>query len=535
MPRRVEQTALTPQQAQAVLAGWVGLVLLALGLVVWYATNVREWYTNALLGAGIVALLDWAIFAGPLVLGRFSPRQLAAEANATIFIICVIGIVIFLNVVASRRLGAYELDLTKNKRYTLSNFSKSIVRKFNEKVQVTAFIPKPGPFTPQYGQQRQQAQDLLTQYQSSNPQIDWRLVDPYVDRALATQKNINSWPTLLFETAGKNEKATDITEKEVTAALLKLQSGQKKKIYFLQGHGELDPDEMQPQDSINNVKQMLLDQQHDVEKLTLLGKTRTVPADASALVIAGARYPLRADETTAIQDYLTKGGHVLLLVGAAPKSPAFNDLLKPWGVKVGDDEVIDLTNTIVGTSIPALATYETHDITKDLRRVATAYPAARSVTPITPAPAGVTVSPLMKSSKDSWAETNLKATPKLDSADTPGPVTLGVAVTKDLSGPAPAGEKAGGKAGKIVRLVVIGSGEMAANNLTQALPGNAYLVAMAINWLAEEEALVNIPPKEEAPQNITLTDPQRRVISTTVYALPLAAMLLGGIVWWKRR
>ena len=65
--------------------------------------------------------------------------------------------------------------------------------------------------------------------------------------------------------------------------------------------------------------------------------------------------------------------------------------------------------------------------------------------------------------------------------------------------------------------------------------GNAYLVAMAINWLAEEEALVNIPPKEEAPQNITLTDPQRRVISTTVYALPLAAMLLGGIVWWKRR
>ena len=42
MPRRVEQTALTPQQAQSVLAGWVGLVLLALGLVVWYATNVRE-------------------------------------------------------------------------------------------------------------------------------------------------------------------------------------------------------------------------------------------------------------------------------------------------------------------------------------------------------------------------------------------------------------------------------------------------------------------------------------------------------------
>ena len=76
---------------------------------------------------------------------------------------------------------------------------------------------------------------------------------------------------------------------------------------------------------------------------------------------------------------------------------------------------------------------------------------------------------------------------------------------------------------------------MAGNTLTQALPGNAALTTIAINWLAEEEALVNIPPKEETPQNITLTDPQRRVISTTVYALPVAAMLLGMVVWWKRR
>ena len=51
----------------------------------------------------------------------------------------------------------------------------------------------------------------------------------------------------------------------------------------------------------------------------------------------------------------------------------------------------------------------------------------------------------------------------------------------------------------------------------------------------EDDALVNIPPKEEAPENITLTDPQRRVVSTTVYALPLAAMLMGVVVWWKRR
>jgi ABC-type uncharacterized transport system involved in gliding motility auxiliary subunit len=199
-------------------------------------------------------------------------------------------------------------------------------------------------------------------------------------------------------------------------------------------------------------------------------------------------------------------------------------------------------NAIGSITNPAVAAYESHPITKDLSRTATLYPNSRSVTPIKPAPAGVTVTPLMKTSPQSWAETNLKAKPDLDSKDVPGPVTLGVAVTKDLTGPAPGaprreggGNTAAGKTGKITRLVVLGSADMAANDFTQGVPGNAYLVSGAINWLAEEEALVNIPPKEDTPQNITLTDPQRRVISTTVYALPLAAMLMGLFVWWKRR
>jgi ABC-type uncharacterized transport system involved in gliding motility auxiliary subunit len=534
MPRRVEQSPISPAQSQAITAGWAGLVLLGLGLLTWYVMNARAWYTTALLVMGILALADWFAFASPLVLERFSRRQLAAEANAAIFIVAVIGVVGLVNYIANRH--HYQWDLTKNKKYTLSNFSKSVVNKVKEKVEVTAFIPKQTQFTPQYGQMRQTAQDLLNQYQAVNDRVDWKFVDPMFDRATATAKGIKMIPTVLFETAGKRQEATELTEKDVTAAFLKLETGQKKKIYFLQGHGELDPDDVQPETSIANVKQELVDQQHDVQKLTLLGKTKTIPADAAALVIAGAKYPLRAEETKAIQEYLNGGGHVLILAGPAPKSPAFADLLAPWGVKVGTDRVVDEGLTIANTNnAPAVVSYEPQEITKDLKNVPTLYPSTRSVTPITPAPPAVTVTPLMKSSRQSWAETNLKAPPSLDSNDIPGPVTMGVAVTKDLSGPAPTGKTASGKTGRIARLVVIGSADMAANGITQVFGGNAYLVANAINWLAEEDALVNIPPKEDTPENITLTDPQRRVVSSTVYALPLGAMLMGMFVWWKRR
>src|SRR5712692_5165323 len=284
MPRRVEHTPISPSQSQAITAGWAGLVLLGLGLLTWYVMNMRAWYTTALLVAGILALADWFAFASPLVLERFSRRQLAAEANAAVFIVAVIGVTGLVNYIANRH--HYQWDLTKNKKYTLSNFSKSVVNKVKDKVEVTAFIPKPSQFTPQYAQLRQTAQDLLNQYQAVNDRVDWKFVDPMFDRATATAKGIKMIPTVLFETAGKREQATELTEKDVTAAFLKLETGQKKKIYFLQGHGELDPDDFQPETSIANVKQELVDQQHDIQKLTLLGKTKAVPDDAAALVIA---------------------------------------------------------------------------------------------------------------------------------------------------------------------------------------------------------------------------------------------------------
>ena len=56
MPRRVEHTPISPAQAQAITAGWAGLVLLGLGLLTWYVMNVRVWYTTALLVIGILAL-----------------------------------------------------------------------------------------------------------------------------------------------------------------------------------------------------------------------------------------------------------------------------------------------------------------------------------------------------------------------------------------------------------------------------------------------------------------------------------------------
>ena len=80
MPRHVQRAPITPIQSQAITAGWAGLVLLFLALITWYAQGTRPWYVTALLVISGLALADWVVYASPLVLERFSRRQLLAEA-----------------------------------------------------------------------------------------------------------------------------------------------------------------------------------------------------------------------------------------------------------------------------------------------------------------------------------------------------------------------------------------------------------------------------------------------------------------------
>jgi ABC-type uncharacterized transport system involved in gliding motility auxiliary subunit len=114
--------------------------------------------------------------------------------------------------------------------------------------------------------------------------------------------------------------------------------------------------------------------------------------------------------------------------------------------------------------------------------------------------------------------------------------------TKDLGSPPPPppGSTAPPKTdkeGKIARLVVFGSTDFATNFWTQARGiANTFLVLNTVNWLAEEPALVNIPPKDDTPERVTLSDSQLRTLQLFNFiAIPAVALIAGIVVWWKRR
>jgi ABC-type uncharacterized transport system involved in gliding motility auxiliary subunit len=176
----------------------------------------------------------------------------------------------------------------------------------------------------------------------------------------------------------------------------------------------------------------------------------------------------------------------------------------------------------------------------------TAYPYARSVKPLEPAATGKTATSFVMSGRNSWAESDLKtlttkgeAKPEFENGDVQGPISLAVAVTAPIDAPAPPPDdkaKEGENPNKPeTRLVVVGDSDFAANNVA-GMGGNRDMFLNMVNWLAQQENLIAVRPRDPADRRISLTSGQDTMITWfTMVVLPGLIFLAGIQTWWRRR
>ena len=108
----------------------------------------------------------------------------------------------------------------------------------------------------------------------------------------------------------------------------------------------------------------------------------------------------------------------------------------------------------------------------------------------------------------------------------------------DPKGPFTVGEIAEKTIGsKKARVVVIGGSEWAMDLLAEdPTTSNRYLFTNAVNWLADEDVLVDIPPRDEPPEQVFLTPEQKlRTLFINLLLFPVACLFMAVFVWWKRR
>jgi ABC-type uncharacterized transport system involved in gliding motility auxiliary subunit len=533
---------LTVKKALGIL-GWLGFGLVAAAVIIRFTKPEWPYTTLAWAGLGITilyALSQWR------EIGRsFEGRQSRYGSMAAGGILLFVAILVAANWLANRQNKRW--DLTESKQFSLSDQTRQILSGLKGPLKVRVF----------HGAQDspQRYSDRFTEYEYLSRQVSVEYINAEGKPTEAEKYEVTAVPTIVLEYAGRTQRATSVEEQSITNALKKLIEGKTKKAYFLQGHGERDPDDASSREGYKGVSNALADENFEVAKLTL-AQAGSIPADTTLIIVAGATADLLPQESEMLGAFLKNGGKLLLLIdppvkGGTTQPTSLIALAKSWGINVGDDIVVDASGMgrMIGTdaSVP-IGMPTQHPITANFR-VITAFSLARSVTTVEGGADGKFAQAFVQTSEQSWAEADVKGlyetrspTKDLTKGDKAGPVSVAAAVSAPAAAaptptPTPTPEATPPPDGPKPesRLAVIGDSDFASNRWVN-LGGNADLFLNTANWLAQQEDLIAIRPKDPENRPIELTeDQQTRLLWITLAIIPLALFANGFRVYWKRR
>lgn len=524
----------------ASLLGAMGGALLVGGgaLYVW-VPDLRPFALGVVLG-GMAFLLLGAAAAFPTVRSAVTGRRGRLTLNALVLFALLTTTLALLGFISFR--NAQRLDTTATRQFTLAPQTLKVLKELPEPVHAVAFFV---PTRADQARDRQRADDLLFEFaRRSDKKFTYQFVDPEAEPSKARQLGVSQYPAVVFEARESKRRYTlqvpPVTEQDFTSALLIVTGTQQKVVYFLTGHNERDIlDVQEGSQGFGAAARGLINDNYRVQTLNL-AQAGKVPDDAAALVVAGPKRDLLEEEREALLRWLENGGRALFLLD--PDTPSsFKDLLRLWGVVVGEGIAVDPGSSVVGdprTPVVQRPQYFPHMVTAPLD--VTFYPLATPVDLLPEykrdprkRPPWIRYSPLLATSDTSWATTDKERTEFLAGKDTPGPIPLGLAVeawgTVDREPPSPLPPHPS------TLLVVIGDSDFASNKYYFAYT-NSDLFLNSINWLTKDYALISIRPKPIVFRELVLTRREFNFIRySSWFLLPSAIAFMALIVWWRNR
>ncbi len=263
------------------------------------------------------------------------------------------GILVFVNILANVRFGNFALynyiDLTEEKRFTLTNASRNLLDKLDDVVYVNVMLE--GEFPAGFKRLQTATREILEDFRSESGYIEYGFEDPAPDNLSA--KEINERRKQLSEEGiipvnlrvkskdGTSEQliypyavifykgrqhivnlleneipgvpkevilnnSIGLLEYKLANAIQKLQSAQRPVIMYTTGHGELE--ELETADLDKNLRQF-----YDVGRIHL-DSVVSIGQEAAALIIAKPRYAFSEKDNFKIDQYVMNGGKILWLL-----------------------------------------------------------------------------------------------------------------------------------------------------------------------------------------------------------------------------
>lgn len=452
---------------------------------------------------------------------------------------------------------AWRYDLTRNRRHSLSAETRSYLDRLDRDVRVVVTLTPDGA-----GEEAAQAfrdiSGLLREYAyrtqgKRTGKIDVRYLDVYQNRReaealqleqpnqviLISENNRHVMTLMDFYETKDLKRDAFRGEAVLTAAILDVSSAEKKKIYFLAGHGEMRPDDVDRRRGLSAVRDELRQRNYEVASLDL-SITHKVPDDTALVIVASPQGRLQPIEEEALRTYLTtRAGRVILLLD--PGYPhGLENLLFDWGVIVYDNVIYDLdprsvtenndlrlwhfrpdsgshiTDNLINNDMSVLVG-PTRVVSDDLGRTMDD---------------GLSVKKLVATSAEAWGESGYRIKNVLPSytsgQDLKG--ELGVMVISERLKPAnlPLSVKGG-------RLAVFGTADLVTNDRIITI-GNLNLFLATVNWAVDRDTQLNIPVRPIQRFQLALSAEELgRLRLVLLLGLPGLVGLVGIVVAWTRR
>jgi len=459
-------------------------------------------------------------------------------------------LVVFVNVVAAKHY--YRIDMTQERRFTLSPQSISVLARIHQPIYITTLF--------RAGNLATDLEQLLREYEANARHLQVRHIDPDRDPGeherliarLAIQGQPSSavvvevgersrvipWEALLeqqFEyRGGRRHRIRGAPplfrgEEAITSTLLSLSVTEEPMICFSTGHGERSARD-RGAEGLYMMRQKLRGTGYRVGE-ALLAQDAPVPAACDLLITAGPRQALEGPARDAIAAFLERGGKWLVTVEPW-ESGGLDPLLSQWGLGIRSVYLVDPSSSVAGIGPTNIITrrYQPHLITAGLGELAVSFPFATSVH-IKEAARPLESANLALISERGYGKTNRqsRSTDFEPQQDQRG----GFSVLAAVKEPDRLYEADGRR--ESARIVIVGDTDWFTNAHLNRL-GNQNLLMNAIDWLAKREERIAVRARPADDRRIAMTEEEQRALYWFALGfLPGCVALLGAAVAWRRR
>jgi len=260
-----------------------------------------------------------------------------------------LGILIFVNILANAFYG--HIDLTEDKRFTLTKATKQQIKELEEVVFIESFLE--GEFPSGFKRLQNALRELLNDFKSMSGYVEYQFTDPLGGSAEQSNEMIEGlgkvgilpvtlkvkqddgysekliFPAVMVTYKGRSmpvnilenntaslapgqdqvvlNNSISLLEYKITNTIKKLKSLHKSKIALTEGHGELEPYQTARFDAA-------LQQYYDVGRIHLDSFTMVDASQYRLLVVPKPRTAFSDKDKFKIDQYIMNGGKVIWLI-----------------------------------------------------------------------------------------------------------------------------------------------------------------------------------------------------------------------------